>query len=124
MKRESHAFTLGYVGSAGAWYLFDEAVATFLRLRQLRPDAQLRVVNRMSAIASASAWAPSVSMWQRRTCLPPVTIRCRRRMARIDSGMFLVKAVFSKQATAPRQARRGSRLLDSLSVRLGRGRHG
>ena len=39
-------FTLGYVGSAGTWYLFDATVAAFRQIRTVRPDARFLIVNR------------------------------------------------------------------------------
>ena len=40
------AFVLGYVGNAGAGYLFGEALELFIALRRIRPDARLMIVNR------------------------------------------------------------------------------
>lgn len=40
------AFTLGYVGSLGTWYLIAEMLQFFRRLRELEPAARLLVVNR------------------------------------------------------------------------------
>jgi glycosyltransferase involved in cell wall biosynthesis len=39
-------FTYGFVGAASTWSLFDEVLASFLLLREIRPDARLLVVNR------------------------------------------------------------------------------
>ena len=39
-------FTLGYVGNAGLWYMFDVALSCFAALLELRPDSRLVVVNR------------------------------------------------------------------------------
>ncbi len=39
-------FTLGYLGSIGTWYLFDEVLACFALIRAHRPDARMLVVNR------------------------------------------------------------------------------
>jgi glycosyltransferase involved in cell wall biosynthesis len=41
----SKVFTLGYVGSVGPLYLFDETLDCFRVLRELRPDARLLIVN-------------------------------------------------------------------------------
>lgn len=41
----STVFTLGYVGSVGPLYLFDEALDCFRVLREFRPEARLLVVN-------------------------------------------------------------------------------
>jgi glycosyltransferase involved in cell wall biosynthesis len=39
-------FVLGYLGSVGTWYLFDEVLECFKLIRLRRPDAKLLVVNR------------------------------------------------------------------------------
>ena len=44
--RENGSFVLGYVGTVGTWYLFDETIACFLQLLRLRPDARFVVHGR------------------------------------------------------------------------------
>lgn len=44
-------FTLGYVGNAGAGYLFEHVLEFFVALRQRRPDAHLKIVNRYDHVA-------------------------------------------------------------------------
>ncbi len=39
-------FVLGYVGSAGTWYLFDEVVSFYRALLQIRPNAKFLILNR------------------------------------------------------------------------------
>lgn len=39
-------FTLGYLGSIGTWYLFDQVLECFKLIRELRPEARMLVVNR------------------------------------------------------------------------------
>jgi glycosyltransferase involved in cell wall biosynthesis len=43
---DDNAFTFGYVGSVGTWYLFDEILAFFRTIAERRRDARLLVVNR------------------------------------------------------------------------------
>ncbi|MEN1925793.1 glycosyltransferase [Luteimonas qiangzhengi] len=94
-------FTLGYVGSAGTWYLFDEVVACFSELRRIRPDARLLVINRNEhAYIRERLDAGGVSLDQ-------VEIRAADHsevpecIVRMDAGIFFIKPVFSKQASAP-----------------------
>src|SRR5690606_32325337 len=42
----TRGFTLGYVGSVGTWYLFDQAVAVFSAVRAKVPTARFLIVNR------------------------------------------------------------------------------
>jgi glycosyltransferase involved in cell wall biosynthesis len=43
---EEKQFILGYIGSAGTWYLFENVVKTFLILLSLKPNAKLLIINR------------------------------------------------------------------------------
>ncbi len=94
-------FVLGYVGSVGTWYLFDAVAACFARLLALRPDARLLVINRNEhAYIRERLEAGGV---------PPEAVELRAathaavpaQMARMHAGIFLIKPVFSKQASAP-----------------------
>ena len=39
-------FVLGYVGSVGTYYMFEEVLACFVQLLKIKPDARLLIVNR------------------------------------------------------------------------------
>jgi len=94
-------FVLGYVGSAGTWYLFDEVVACFKQLLQEQPDALFLIVNR-----GEHAW-----IRERLTAggIPLAALELISAthdevpglMARMSAGIFFIKPVFSKQASAP-----------------------
>ncbi|MBJ6978102.1 glycosyltransferase [Luteimonas sp. MC1895] len=97
----SGAFTLGYVGSAGTWYLFDEVVVIFSRLRQLRPDARLRVVNRhehdyiCQRLVAGGVDLAAVDL------LSAGHDQVPEEMARMDAGIFFYKPSYSRAACAP-----------------------
>lgn len=94
-------FVLGYVGSAGTWYLFDEVVACFVQLRVLLPDARFLIVNRgehafiQERLMAAGVPDTAVEL------LTATHSEVPRQMARMDAGVFFIKPVFSKQASAP-----------------------
>lgn len=94
-------FVLGYVGSAGTWYLFDEVAACFAQLLRLQPDARFLIVNRgehayiRDRLAAAGVPAELVELTSATHAEMP------RQMARMDAGIFFIKPVFSKQASAP-----------------------
>ena len=98
---EPAGFVLGYVGSAGTWYLFDEVVACFAELLRLRPDARFLIVNRgehayiRERLAAASVPAESVELTTATHAEVP------QQIARMDAGIFFIRQVFSKQASAP-----------------------
>jgi len=94
-------FVLGYVGSAGTWYLFEQTLACFKSLRQMRPDARLLIANRgehefiRQQMATADIPSEAVELVAvAHEAIPQL-------MARMDAGIFLIKPLFSKQASAP-----------------------
>lgn len=94
-------FVLGYVGSAGTWYLFEAVVAAFARLRERMPDARLLVVNRhehayiRERLQAGGVPADAVELRAANHADVPAL------MARMHAGVFFIKPVFSKQASAP-----------------------
>jgi glycosyltransferase involved in cell wall biosynthesis len=100
-KRDGAGFVLGYVGSAGTWYLFDAVAACFAQLLRLRPDARFLIVNRnehayiLERLTAAGVPNAAVELTAATHAEVP------RLMARMDAGVFFIKPVFSKQASAP-----------------------
>ena len=94
-------FVLGYVGSAGTWYLFDAAVACFAQLLKLRPDARLLIINRNEhdyiRERLLAGGVPMEAIELRTADHSEVPVQ----MARMHAGIFFIKPVFSKQASAP-----------------------
>jgi glycosyltransferase involved in cell wall biosynthesis len=100
-KRMDDCFTLGYVGTVGTWYLFDEVVACFAQLQRLLPDARFLIVNRgehefiQGRLAAAGVSDTSVEL------IGVTHAEVPHQIARMDAGVFFIKPVFSKQASAP-----------------------
>ena len=100
-ERDDSGFVLGYVGSVGTWYLFDQVAACFAQLLRLQPDARFFIVNRgehayIRERLSAAGVPESVIE------LANVThAEMPSQMAKMDAGVFFIKPVFSKQASAP-----------------------
>lgn len=94
-------FVVGYVGSAGTWYLFDQVVSCFSRLLLVRPGARLLVINRnehayIRGCLSAGG-VPEELVEIRSAEYSEVPTQ----MARMSVAIFFVKPAFSKQASAP-----------------------
>lgn len=94
-------FVLGYVGSVGTWYLFDEVAASIAALLRLKPDARFLVVNQgehpyiRERLTLAGVSASAVEITSATHAQVPAL------MARMDAGIFFIKPTFSKQASAP-----------------------
>lgn len=94
-------FTLGYVGSVRTWYLFDETVACFAELRTMLPGARLLVINRDEhAYIRERLEAGGVPL-DAVEVLSVAHGDVPAHMARMNAGVFFIKPVFSKQASAP-----------------------
>lgn len=99
--RSDGGFVLGYVGSVGTFYLFDEVVACFAQLLKIQPSSRFLIVNRgqhnyiRERLTSAGVPDAVVELTIATHAEVP------RQMARMDAGIFFIKPVFSKQASAP-----------------------
>ena len=93
--------TLGYVGTVGTWYLFDETVAAFAELIRLRPQARILIVNRnehdyiRERLIAGGIPLDAVELRAADHADMP------QQMARMTASVFFIKPVFSKQASAP-----------------------
>lgn len=94
-------FTLGYVGSAGTWYLFDELVECFIELMRQRPDARLLIINRNEhdfiRRRLELGGVPAGAFELRAASHVEIPIH----MARMHAAAFFIKPAFSKKASAP-----------------------
>lgn len=94
-------FVVGYVGSAGTWYLFDQVVSCFSRLLLVRPKARLLIVNRnehsyiRNRVSAGGLPDQSVEILAADHSDVPM------QMARMSAAIFFVTPTFSKQASAP-----------------------
>jgi glycosyltransferase involved in cell wall biosynthesis len=98
---EDRPFTLGYVGSVGVWYLFDETLRFFKSLRERLPDSRMLIMNRGShdyiqdRLQALSIPLDAVEIHE----TDHAGVACA--MQRMDAGIFFYKPTYSKKATAP-----------------------
>lgn len=92
---------LGYVGTVGTWYLFDETVAVFYKLLRMRPDARILIINRnehdfiRERIEAGGVPLDAVELCSTDYADMP------RQIARMTASVFFIKPSYSKQASAP-----------------------
>ena len=97
----SGQFILGYVGSAGTWYLFDEVVLVFNQLLELRPDAQLLILNRnehtyiTERLVAGGVPLDKVKLVSADHSEVPLY------MAEMTAGVFFYRPSYSRAACAP-----------------------
>lgn len=99
-QRETAGLTIGYIGTAGNWYLFDKTAACFAELLHMRPDTKFLIVNRgehayiRDRLVAAGIPTDAFEL----TAAAPADMP--RIIARMDASIFLIKPVFSKQASS------------------------
>lgn len=100
-KPTNGGLVVGYVGTVGTWYLFDEVARCFALILTLRPDARFLIVNRSEhdyireRLVVAGIPNSVVEIVAANHNEVP------QQMSRMDAGIFFIKPVFSKQASAP-----------------------
>ena len=102
-EQQAHqrSFNLGYVGAVSVSYLFDEVLQCFNLLRQELPDARLHILNR-----GEHDYIRDRLNYHN---IDPETVRLEatdhpgvvRAMCQMDAGIFFIKQVYSKMASAP-----------------------
>jgi len=94
-------FTLGYVGSVGVWYLFDETLQCFKILQDMIPDARLHILNR-GGHSYIHERLNDHQIDPETVCLEETDhAGVARAMCQMDAGIFFYKQAYSKMATAP-----------------------
>jgi glycosyltransferase involved in cell wall biosynthesis len=94
-------FTLGYVGNAGLWYMFDVTLRCFAALLDVRPDARLLVLNRgqhdyiRQCVAALEVPSDRVTI----KAVDPAAVPGE--IAHMDAGAFFIRPTFAKLASAP-----------------------
>jgi glycosyltransferase involved in cell wall biosynthesis len=97
----NHPFILGYVGSVGTFYLFDEVLRSFQALLKIRKNSKLLIINKdqhnflYKKISSAGI---------NNQCVEIKSVEygeVATEINRMDAGIFYIKPVFSKRSSSP-----------------------
>jgi glycosyltransferase involved in cell wall biosynthesis len=94
-------FVLGYLGTVGSWYLFDETLRCFQALREIMPNARMLIVNRSEHELIRNSIA--------RAGIDPLLVDIQatdhsdaaRLVRRMSAGTAMIKPAYSKLASAP-----------------------
>lgn len=100
-KKQNSSFVLGYVGSVGTWYLFDEVLRFFKILHKQVPGAMLHILNQGDhdyILEKISTTSISTEFFQiKATDHQGVSSA----MGKMDAGVFFIHPSYSKQASSP-----------------------
>ena len=94
-------FTLGYVGSAGTWYDFDSVIAAFIELLKIIPDAKFLIVNQNEHEYILDKLIKSNISQNNYELISANHSEVPSLMNQMDAGIFFIKQLFSKTASAP-----------------------
>ncbi len=97
----SESLVLGYVGTVGTWYLFDEVVRCFALLLTLRPNAKFLILNRNEHAYIRERLDLTGIPYSAVELIAATHAEVPKHMSRMDAGVFFIRPVFSKQASAP-----------------------
>ncbi len=100
-KNREEFFTLGYVGNAASWYMFDPVLECFKILREFENNARLLIVNRDQH--------SYIKTRQTQFHIPEEAVELKAvsyakipdEMKRMNAGIFFIKPTFSKKASMP-----------------------
>lgn len=94
-------FVMGYVGSVGTWYLFDDVLDCFELLKEQKPSAKLLILNQGDHDLIRQKLREH-NIDEAVVCLKSVRHdEVPREMNRMDIGVFLIKPTFSKKGSSP-----------------------
>lgn len=94
-------FTLGYIGSAGSWYMFDDVARAVSRLFEMRPDARFLVLNKGGHEAIRRDLSAAGVDLARVELLESSFDKMADHISRMDAGIFFIKPAWSKRASCP-----------------------
>ena len=94
-------FTLGYVGSVGTYYMFDEVIKCFSIFLKINKNSHFLIINhKQHEIIKDKLFAAGIpdrafELIESKHSEMPL------HLSRMNAGIFFIKPVFSKQASAP-----------------------
>jgi len=98
---ESENFILGYLGTVGTWYLFEETIQAFKILLEIRPLAKILIINKgehkfiQESLVNQGISLDLVEIRSAKHDEIPCLIKS------MSAAVFFLKPLFSKQAAAP-----------------------
>tara|TARA_R110000851_G_scaffold289629_1_gene443782 strand:- start:9083 stop:10291 length:1209 start_codon:yes stop_codon:yes gene_type:complete len=94
-------FTLGYIGSVGSWYMFDQVAFAVSRLFKMRSDARFLVVNKGGHAFIRDKLSEAGVDLERVEIVEAPFDKVGDFVSRMDAGIFFIKPVWSKRASCP-----------------------
>ncbi len=100
-EKPAGPFTLGYVGSAGSWYMFAEVAQAVRIFFEMNADARFLVINKGDHDAIRDKLRHAGVDLDRVYIQSAPYAEVSHQIARMDAGIFFIKPVWSKRASSP-----------------------
>jgi glycosyltransferase involved in cell wall biosynthesis len=99
--RKNKPLTIGYVGSVGVWYLFEEALDYYKLIKEIVPDARLHIINKgghnyINECLDKEGINKNLVLLETRDHKGVV-----HAMQSMDAGLFIIKPLYSKISSMP-----------------------
>ena len=94
-------FILGYVGSVGVWYLFDEVIICFKILKSFRPNAKFHIINKGEHSLSRERLKKFGILENDVIIETTNSDRIVNAIQNMNIGVFFIMKVYSKLASSP-----------------------
>jgi glycosyltransferase involved in cell wall biosynthesis len=94
-------FTLGYIGSVGSWYMFEEVARVVRMLFDQQPAARFKVINKGGHDAIRQALGQAGVDLSRVDIQAVSYDQVGGEVGAMDAGIFFIKPAWSKRASCP-----------------------
>ncbi len=101
LDTKSDGFTLGYVGSVGSWYLFDEVAGAVAKAFEMRPDARFLVITKGNHDLVRKTLKDAGVDLNRVEVRSADFKEVAEQINRMDAGIFFIRPAWSKRASCP-----------------------
>ena len=100
-RRSDNTFILGYVGSVGVWYLFEESLKFFKIIKEFIPDAKLHIINK-GGHDYIYSYLNKIGIQNHDVIIEDTDHNgVAYSMQTMNAGIFIIKPVYSKIASMP-----------------------
>jgi|APSaa5957512535_1039671.scaffolds.fasta_scaffold07394_6 glycosyltransferase involved in cell wall biosynthesis len=100
-EKQDENFTVGYVGSVGVWYMFEEALDCFKLIKKVIPHARLHIINKGGHDYIHKHLNNAGIKKESFTLETTDQLGVANAMQLMDVGLFIIKPYYSKISSMP-----------------------
>lgn len=99
--KSGSCFTLGYIGSVGSWYMFDQVAFAVSRLFAIRSDSRFLIINKGGHEFIRDKLTDAGVDMERVDIVEAPFDKVGEFVSQMDAGIFFIKPAWSKRASCP-----------------------